>query len=110
MAWKITYNSLNAGRWNVRMESDAAGGTSEWLPVREYEITVAAKPTAGTVRAEFTYSPIEVVLADTANATNLAIKKAWAPGDANAEAVDVTRRATAVRFVATNAAVAELAA
>lgn len=110
MASKLTHNTLQAGRWRVRYEFDAAGGTTEWLPVREYEITLAAKPTAGTIRAEVTWSPIEVVLADNANATSLSIKKAWAPGDAAAEAVDTARRATAIRFVATNAGYAELAA
>ena len=105
-----TFNSVNSGRWRHRLEFDAAGGTTQWIPVREYEITVAAKPITGTVRAEFTWSPIEVVIADNANATSLAIKKAWANGDAAAEAVDTVRRASAVRFVATAAAVCELAA
>ena len=110
MAYAMTHNSLNSGRWRLRLEFDAAGGTTQWIPVREYEITVTAKPTTGTTRVEFTWSPIEVVIADNTNATSLSVKKAWANGDVAAETVDTVRRASAVRFVATAASVCELAA
>lgn len=110
MAFNLASNSTHEGRSRIRLVSDAAG-TSIWYPVREYEVTVAAKPATGTVRVEATWSPIEVVLADNANATSNAVKKAWAHGDAAAENADIFRRPTAVRFVCSaTGAICEIAA
>lgn len=111
MAFTVTHNSRQTGRLRTRFEFDAAGGTTPWQPVRDYEVTTAVKPATGTMRAEYTWSPEEVVVLDNANATSLAVAKAWAPGDVNAVAVDVeVKRISAVRFVATAAGVAEIAA
>ncbi len=110
MASSITYNTRQSGRLRTRFEFDAAGGTTPWLPVRDYEVSVIVKPATGTMRAEYTWSPEEVVMLDNANGTSLAVAKAWAAGDANAVAVDQeVKRISAVRFVATAAGIAEVA-
>lgn len=109
MAFNLVSSSTHEGRGRFRYINDSPG-TSPWYPVRDYEVTVAAKPASGSVRVEATWSPIDVVLGDNANATSNSIKKAWAPGDASAENADIFRRPTAVRFVASaTGAVCEIA-
>jgi hypothetical protein len=110
VASTITHNTRQTGRLRTRFEFDAAGGTTPWLPVRDCEVSVVVKPTAGTMRAEYTWSPEELVMADNANASSLAVAKAWPAGDVNAATVDAeVKRISAVRFVATNAGIAEVA-
>lgn len=101
MAWTDPTPNSHAGRLRLRTVSDATAGASPWIMVKDYEVTVAAKPATGTVRVEATWSPAEVVQADNAYAQSNSIAKAWAAGDSAAANVDIFRRPTAIRFVAT---------
>lgn len=106
MATKPPVRTTHEGRTRLRIDADAGGGTSEWLMVREYEVTVVVKPATGTMRAEYTWSSPDTVLND----PNSAIAVPWTPGDSGAIKADIVRRPTAIRFVATAAGSGEIAA
>lgn len=83
--------------------SVGAGETSPWIPVSPSTMVTCKPGAGGTMKAQATWSPLSVALADNLNATSNANAYDWKPGTVSEATVSDTPliNANAVRFIAT---------
>ena len=88
-----------------------AGETSPWIPVSPSTMVACIPGSGTTMKAQVSWSPLSVLLADNLNSTSNANAFDWTPGAVTSKAKELQTNANGVRFVATGGAggVGELA-